>query len=242
MESESIKKLSEFLPRDTRLKILELLQNKENLSIEKDMPRILALALQSCPETKELVKKQVLQEIRNLCLSLNIIGEENKVQQFLNSLNNKDRTILLYIWKNRHANIRELSRTISAPTDTYTLTRIREVINPLSQSVLGKAILEFKESKIDPVTGNKKLFNWWLAEDIYPINKEEILDVFNEEQYLKIVTEVPDENVELSIDNDVLTISSDNYSKRIPLFYSVEKKKIKKTYKNNILEIRLKKR
>ncbi|MDP2906909.1 MAG: Hsp20/alpha crystallin family protein, partial [Nanoarchaeota archaeon] len=141
----------------------------------------------------------------------------------------------------RHANIRELSKLVNSETDSQTLTRIRDVINPLSQKVLGKPVLEFKESKIDSITGEKKMFNWWLAEDTYPTRGEDMLDIFNEKDYLKIVTEVPDENVELSIDNDILTISGKGFNKKIPLFYSVEKN-IKKTCKNNILEIKLKKR
>lgn len=241
MESKSIKRLSEFLPRNVRREILELLPDKEDLNVKRDMPKILATALQNYPESKYIIKEEVLEELKDLCQSFNIIGEGNKTQKLLDSLSDKDKAILLYIWKNRHANIRKLSRLISAPTDAYTLTRIREAINPLSKNILKKEILEFKESKVDPLTGDKIMFNWWMTENIYPANKEEMLDIFNEEECLRIVTEVPDaKDVELSIDNNILTIFADNYRKRIPLFYSVEKV-LQKTYKNNILEIKLKK-
>lgn len=241
MESESIKRLSGFVPEKVRWEILNLLPEKKGLDICKDMPKILSLALQTCPETKEIIKKKVLNELKNLCLNLNILEEENKLSQFMNSLDEKSRAILSYLWEKRHANIREISKLIGSKTDSQTLTRIKEVINPLSQNILGKPVLEFKESKIDPVTGEKKMFNWWMAEDTYPIRGEELLDIFNEKDYLKIVTEVPDENIRLSIDNDILTISGKGFNKKIPLFYSVEKT-VKKTCKNNILEIKLKKR
>ncbi len=241
MESESIKRLSEFVPERVRWEILNLLPEKKGLDISKNMPEILSLALQTCPETKEIIKEKVLNELKNLCLSLNVLEEENKLSQFTNSLDEKSRAMLSYLWEKRHANIRDLSKLVNSKTDSQTLTRIKEVINPLSQKVLGKPVLEFKESKIDSITGEKKMFNWWLAEDTYPIKGEEVLDIFDEKDYLKIVTEVPDENVMLSIDNDILTISGKGFNKKIPLFYSVEKT-VKKTCKNNILEIKLKKR
>ncbi|MBU4501405.1 MAG: Hsp20/alpha crystallin family protein [Nanoarchaeota archaeon] len=241
MESESIKELSEFVPEKVRWKILSLLPEKKGLDIDKDMPRILTLSLQKYPETKGIIKEKVLNKLKNLCLNLNILEEENKLSQFMNSLDEKSKTTLIYLWEKRHANIRDLSKLIHSQTDHQTLTRIKEVINPLSQNILGKPALEFKESKIDPITGEKKMFNWWVAEDIYPARGDEMLDIFNEKEHLKIITEVPNENVNLSIDNDILTISGDNYSKKIPLFYSVEKG-IKKTCKNNILEIKIKKR
>ncbi len=242
MESNNIKKISEFIPEKVRWQILNQLQEKNGLDVDKDMPKILALALQKKPgTTKNIIKENVLNELENLCLNLNILEKENKLSKFMNSLDEKSKAIMLHMWEKRRANIRELSKLISSKTDSETLTRIREVINPLSQNTLGKPALEFNESKIDPLTGEKKMFSWWLAEDIYPTRGEEMLDIFKEKGRIKIVTEVPDENVELNIDNDILTISAENYNKKIPLFYSVEKD-IKKTCKNNILEIKLKER
>lgn len=228
------------MPRDVKREILELLPDKENLNVKRDMSKILVLALQRYPEAKYIIKEEVLEELKDLCQNLHIV-EDNKTQKLLDSLSDKDKAMLSYVWKNRSANIRKLSRLISAPTDTYTLTRIKDVINPSSKNILGKEILEFKESKIDPMTGDKKMFSWWMAENIYPVNKEEMLDIFDEEDCLRIVTEIPNsKDVKLSIDDDILTIFADNYRKRIPLFHKV-KKVLQKTYKNNILEIKLKK-
>lgn len=272
MESETIKRISMFLPQDIKLNFFNLLSQhfkdkkilakkigcsinllnkwpKEKID-DKYFSKILALSLEYCPESESLFKEKILNEINDLCINLGILKEEetSKVNQLMRSLDEKSKEIILYIWKNRYAKIKGLSGLISAPNDAYTLTKIREVINPIAKNILGKPILVFKESKIDPITSNKVLFSWWLSDSIDLIKKEkEMLDVFNEENFLKIITELPnakEKDIMIDISNEALMIYADTsngrYSRTIPLFYAVDNV-IEKTYKNGILEVKLKK-
>lgn len=246
MESESIKRMSEFLPEDVKEEIVNSLKEHNIIdaaNIKKFTPPMLGLALQRCPETKKLLKGQVLDKIKNLCSELGITGEEqDKIAQLMMSLDEKNKAIVMYIWRNRHAKIRELSKIISSPTDSYTLTRIKEVVNPIAKNILGKPLLLFEENKIDPVTSDKVLFSWWLSDEIELIKKEKgMLDVFDEKNRIRIIAELPnvsEKDIEININNGGLVISANDYCKRIPLFYKVENR-IEKTYKNNILEISL---
>jgi len=244
MESETIKRMSMFLPLEVKRNIVNSLkENYKGKINNKFTPQTLALALQYCPEIKDLIKEQVLDEINNLCISSGVLKEKPKEEEFLKALNEKNRAIIMYIWRNRYAKIKDLSKLINAENDAYTLIKIREIINPLAKNILGKPVLCFEESKIDPITGNKILFSWWLNNRIELIKKKEALDIFDEKDKLRIVTELPNVNEEdiiIEIENDGVIISANNHYQRIPLFCDVEKK-IEKTYKNGIMEIALKK-
>lgn len=173
-----------------------------------------------------------------------------KITRFMDALDEKSRAIVWHIWRNGHAKIRELSKLINAPTDSYTLSRLREVINPIAEKILGRPILRFEESRIDTFTGEKVLFSWWLTNGLPLMNKRDgLLDIFDEPDFLRIVAQIPNVNSEESVNviqeatnsgYETLVISAYNYHRRIPLFYAVSKD-MKKTYRNGILEVMLKK-
>ncbi|MBU4502839.1 MAG: hypothetical protein KKA79_09665 [Nanoarchaeota archaeon] len=74
--------------------------------------------------------------------------------------------------------------------------------------------------------------------------KEDLVDVFDEKDIVRIVTELPGvtlKDIKIKIKGKKLTISAGKYHKGVEL-PSLVKKRIKKQYKNNILEIKLKKR
>ncbi|MEK6875780.1 MAG: hypothetical protein AABX63_00090, partial [Nanoarchaeota archaeon] len=109
MESETIKRLSMFLPSDIKLNFFNLLlqhfKDKKILAKEigcsikslekwskgeiddKYFSKILALALEYCPEAKSLLKES-LNEINDLCTNLGILKEEktSKVNQLMRAL------------------------------------------------------------------------------------------------------------------------------------------------------------
>ncbi|MBU3912592.1 MAG: hypothetical protein KKE50_00720 [Nanoarchaeota archaeon] len=268
--SGTVKRMSMFLPSDIKLSFFNLLlqhfKDKKILAKEigcsiksldkwskgeiddKYFSKILALALE-LPEAKSLLKES-FNEITDLCTNLSILKEEktSKVNQLMRALDEKSKEIIMHVWKNRYAKISEISTLISSPNDACTLTKIREVINPIAKNILGKPILLFEESKIDPITSNKVLFSWWLSDSIDLIKKDkEMLDVFNEENFLKIVTEMPnakEKDIMIDINDEALMIYADTsdgrYHRKIPLFYAIDNI-AEKTYKNGILEVKLKK-
>lgn len=74
--------------------------------------------------------------------------------------------------------------------------------------------------------------------------KEELVDIFKEKNKLRIVTELPDvkeKDIKVGVKGKKLTIKAGKHKKEVKLPYSV-KAKIKKSYKNNILEVKLEKR
>ena len=78
--------------------------------------------------------------------------------------------------------------------------------------------------------------------------KESIVDVFEEEDHINIMAELPgveEKDVNLKIEDDVLTISAETparkYYKEVKLPTSVEKDSVESKYRNGILEIKLRK-
>jgi len=74
--------------------------------------------------------------------------------------------------------------------------------------------------------------------------KEELVDIFEEKNKLRIVTELPnvkEKDIKVSVKGKKLTIKAGKHKKDVTLPSNV-KTEIKKSYKNNILEIKLEKR
>ncbi|MFH1337578.1 MAG: Hsp20/alpha crystallin family protein [Nanoarchaeota archaeon] len=167
----------------------------------------------------------------------------NELRQLMQELDEKSKAIVWHVWRNGHARIGELTKLINEESDSNTLTRLREVINPLSNDIMEKPVLCFEEKKIDPLTGDKVLFSWWLNDGVELLQKsKEMLDIFDGKDELRIVTELPgveENDIKIELNDNVLVISAGENCKRIPLLYKVDG--MKRNYKNGILEVRLKK-
>ncbi len=164
-----------------------------------------------------------------------------KIISLMKAVDEKSRQIITYLLRERHAGIRKLADLIHASSDMEVLIRIREVINPKAQKVFGKLLIKFERSKIDPLTGEKVVFHWWLTEDLIEHkDNESPLDIFEEKNGLRVITCLPpqEENINIEVRNDLLIISGKEYHKEILLLYPVEKM-VKKTINNGILEIKL---
>ena len=266
MESLTVKRMSAFLPKNVQIKCIQLLQNtykndkqlahdvgwnvkQLNKALEGDIseeqvPRIFSMCLQHCPEIKDIVKEEVVEEMHRLCAELDIIGEnkQKKIQQFMQSLQERDKAMLLQIHDAGYAKLQTLTALLRTQNDTQTLTRIREVINPISINILGKPIFTFHEKKMHPITGEAILFSWWLTEKILFEKEKEKVDIFDEDNKLRVVLEVPNNegDIEVGMDNFGISVSSKEYFKRIPL-YSAVNKIVQQSCKNGILEVVLEK-
>lgn len=74
--------------------------------------------------------------------------------------------------------------------------------------------------------------------------KEPLVDVFDERDKIRIIAELPgvkEEDVKLELRRNELTISADKYHKKVELPHAVTKK-ISKTFKHGILEVKLDKK
>lgn len=174
---------------------------------------------------------------------MNVSGKSRKMHPLMRAVDEKSRQIITYLLRERHAGIRKLANLISASSDMEVLIRIREVINPKAKEVIGEPLITFERSKIDPLTGEKIVFSWWLKEELMEgLHYERLLDVFDEEDGLRVVACLPpqEKDVNVEVKDDFLIISGREYHREVPLFYPVEKM-VKKTINNGILEVKLNK-
>lgn len=174
------------------------------------------------------------------------IVDEERVKEIAQDLDPDSEKLLWHLWQKRHAQIEELAQAIKSPTHMDVLIKIREIINPRAEKVMGGPILFFEKSRMDYETGEKVLFSWWLMGRERPGKKEFLLDLFDEGDHLNIVMElrgVKEEDIELKVEEDRLLISvpSKGYQEKIRLPVSVDLKNFSKRYNNGILQVKLSK-
>ena len=172
------------------------------------------------------------------------MSTQNKLGLLLSSLDDNSRYITMYLLNERHAGIRELTDLICASSDMDVLMKIREIINPQAQLVMGKPIATFQRSKIDLLTGEKIMFSWWVDEELASSAHTDVLvDVLDEEDLLRVVATLPskEQNITLELTDSFLIISGQNYYQEIPLLCPVNAS-IEKTIRNGVLEVKLTKK
>lgn len=171
--------------------------------------------------------------------------DRETLNKIVTELDADSKGILWFLYENRHARIDTLAKLIEAPTHMDILLKIREIINPTAEKIIGYPILSFESSKVDWETGEKVTFSWWLAGQPHKERKEPLLDIFDEDAELIVYLEllgIKEDKLRLSVMNNTLIINAGkDYHKEIPLPVVVKAKSFTKRYKNNILEVRLKK-
>lgn len=171
------------------------------------------------------------------------MNASKKMSLLTRTVDEKSKQIITYLLKERHAGIRELTNLICASSDMEVLIRIREIINPKAREVIGEPIITFERSKIDPLTGEKIVFSWWMTEELAnSAHDDELVDVMDEKNLLRVIASLPpqEENVDVKVEDSLLIISGKEYYKEVPLFCPV-KKKAGKTINNGVLEVKLNK-
>ena len=166
-----------------------------------------------------------------------------KMDQLMSIVDEKSRRIIEYFLSGRQAGIRKLSDLICASSDMEVLIKIREIINPKAREIIGVPLVTFERSKIDLLTGEKITFSWWLNEELIErMPVEQLLDVLDEKDTLRVVAALPsdDKDVEIQVKGESLIISGKQYHQEVQLFCSVEKE-VTKTVNNGVLEIKLSK-
>jgi len=176
---------------------------------------------------------------------------QEMLDSVLEQLDPLSQEIVGYLWRNRHATIVELADLIDAPSHMDVLLRIKGVINPTAEKVIGSPLLVFERSRIDDETGEVVPFSWWL---ITPARKEKTdksrtrVDMFDEGDRIDIVadlTGVREEDVALSIAGDRVILSAEagdeKYYEEIILPGEVNPDEFMRTCHNNILALSLQK-
>ena len=175
---------------------------------------------------------------------------EESLNRLVEELDPVSTEIVAYLWQNRYATISELADLIAAPSHMHVLLKIRDTINPVAESIIGTPLLVFERSKIDPDTGEKVLFSWWMIapEETRQREKEALLDIFDEGDHIDVVAElmaVAEKDINISVTKDWLTISANrpdrSYHEEVALPAEIDSNKYTTTYGNNVLVVRLEK-
>jgi len=107
---------------------------------------------------------------------------------------------------------------------------------------MGQPLIIFEPSKLDPLTGEKIAFSWWLNEELVEhIFNGELFDLHDEKDALRVIASIPlQEDVKVEVKDNFLIIAGEKYHQKILLTSAVEGN-VKKTVKNGVLEVVLKK-
>lgn len=175
--------------------------------------------------------------------------KQEAIERIVGKLDPDSKAIVYYLWQNRFSTIDELASLCNASNHMDILLKIRDVINPLAKKTIGSPLLVFEKSKVDPETGRKISFSWWLiGRERGKERRETLLDLFDEGDHIRITMELlglSEEYIRLRVNQGKLIISTDSSEKEhqeeIPLPSSVNSTKISKRYKNGILEVKLQK-
>lgn len=177
--------------------------------------------------------------------------DQEMLDNVLEQLDPQSQEIVDYLWLNRHATIVELADLIDAPTHMDVLLRIKSVINPTAEKVIGSPLLVFERSRVDDETGEVVPFNWWLiARTVIKERGKRAtrVDVFDEGDRIDIVadlTGIGEEDIKLSITGDRVVLSAgsedEKYYEEIALPGEVDPDELMRTCHNNILALSLKK-
>jgi len=101
------------------------------------------------------------------------------------------RIVWRLMWEG-HAHLAGLSR-VTGLDHAGVLDRIRSVINPLSNELYGCALLTFSVCRVDPATGGKVTFAWWLDPPFAwgtAAARRPLAEVFEEDGHLVITAQV----------------------------------------------------
>ena len=172
------------------------------------------------------------------------------IEKIAVQLDSEGRDILQFLWENRHARIDRLAELINAPNHMHILLNIKETINPIAEKVVGCPILSFERSKIDPETGEKVLFSWWLIgkQEELENKNERLLDIFDEGSYIQVIMEVKKvekSDLSLEVHGAELVVKSSKTGStwtetfRLPAEANYDNHRIH--LRNNLLEIKLSK-
>jgi len=177
--------------------------------------------------------------------------DQEMLDNVLQQLDPLSQELVSYLWRNRHATIVELADLIDAPSHMDVLLRIKGVINPTAEKVIGSPLLVFKKSRVDDETGEMVLFSWWLiARTVIKETDQRAtrVDIFDEGDKIDIVadlTGIREEDLTLSIAGDRVILSAEagdeKYYEEITLPAEVNPDRFMRTCHNNILALSLEK-
>jgi len=173
--------------------------------------------------------------------------EEEHVAKVAQALDPASAQIVWYLWENRHAKIEELRRVLGESSHMKVLIRIREVINPTADKILGMPLLVFERARIDHTSGERILYSWWLSGDAErrPVEGERLVDIFDEGDHILVIVELvgfEEKGIQLAVEDETLVVKAEapgrSVHEEIPLSPQVDGQRFRARYHNNMLQVR----
>lgn len=154
-------------------------------------------------------------------------------------------SIVRFLWGQRYATIRELAEHTRMPSHMDILLKIREVINPAAEELLGFPLLVFAPARPDTLTGQDVFNSWWIlgAGATKMAQRPEIMvDTFDEADGFRILACLPcgeaaEVNVSFSEGQAEISSGEDPKPVRVSLPAGAEPKNCRRTFRNGILEL-----
>ena len=176
---------------------------------------------------------------------------DEKIDRLAGELDAGSRKVIYYLLENRRAKIDELMQIMGESSHMNALTRIKDVINPKALKILKRPFLVFEKSRIDKETGEKFLFNWWLAkedEEKLTLKKRQFpIDIFDEEKEVVVVMDlqgINEEDIDIKVKNKKVNIAFKDsehveYLEEVVLPGKLSTNKFDRQFNNQILTIRI---
>lgn len=175
--------------------------------------------------------------------------DEDSINKVAQKLDPDSQEILSYLRQNRYARIDELAEVIKAPNHMDVLLRIKRVINPTAEEVIGSPLLSFEESKVDDGTGERIPFSWWIIGKKEPSNngrREPLVDIFDEGDHITVIMEswgIEGDDIRLKVEEEKLIVfpsrDGKDYYEEYPLSARVNPRTFSQLYKNGVLQVKM---
>lgn len=159
---------------DTQAEIIDLIDRKygqqgfvgvtgEGKEPGENPTQFFRLLVRHCddPEVRAIIERRYRECGRILGI---LFGNHRRITDFFKGLDQTSRSILIYISENRYATLEEMSAATNS-SHFEVLYRLKWVIIPESVNQFGISLVTFRESGIDPMTGERILFSWWLNDE-----------------------------------------------------------------------------
>ncbi len=120
------------------------------------------------PEVRAIIERRYRECGRILGM---LSGNHSGITDFFKGLDKTSRSIIMYLGEKGYATLEEMSAATNS-SHFEVLHRLKEVIIPESVNQFGKPLVTFMESGIDPLTGERILFSWWLNDRFLPETRQ----------------------------------------------------------------------
>ncbi|MFH1652616.1 MAG: hypothetical protein ABIE74_01015 [Pseudomonadota bacterium] len=87
---------------------------------------------------------------------------EERLCKIADKLDSMSEQLLWYLWERRYATVEELTARGNSDDSMNILKIIKEIINPITEELVGYPLLVFRGKNVDPLTNKEIKNSWWI--------------------------------------------------------------------------------